>query len=161
VEGRWQLMAKIVDGGFEASGLRSMCPFFSTIVYMLLCDLFVGNFVLVRPIDFKVYLVWMGRVEIDVVKDLKNENYRKVYVQWWVLVRKGANNDEEFYHNCWLSKWKSNHEDPKQWVKISCVTFSFLARSNITIHSMISISVTHASKAKTNLDVVNNNSCVL
>jgi hypothetical protein len=26
----------------------------------------------------------------DVVRNKKNENYRKVYVQWWVLVRKGA-----------------------------------------------------------------------
>jgi len=76
-------------------------------------------------------------------------------------VRKGTDNDEELYHNCWLSKWKSNHEDPKQWVKISCVTFVFWARNNITIHSMICISVTHASKAKTNLDLVDNNSCAL
>ncbi len=78
-------------------------------------DLFVGNFV----------LVGMGRAENDVVKDQKNENYRKVYVQWWVLVRKRAKNDEELYHNYWLNKWKSNHADPKQWVKMSCVTFFF------------------------------------
>jgi hypothetical protein len=76
-------------------------------------------------------------------------------------MRKGAKNDEELHHNCWLSKWKSNDANPKQWVKISCVKFSFLTRSNITIHSLISISVTHASKAKTNLDVVDNNSCAL
>jgi hypothetical protein len=63
-------------------------------------------------------------------------------------MRKGAKNDEELYHNCWLSKWKSNHANPKQWVKISCVTFSFLARSNIIVHYMISISATHASKGK-------------
>jgi hypothetical protein len=37
----------------------------------------------------------MGRVESDVEKDQENENYRKVYVQWWVLVRKGAKSDEE------------------------------------------------------------------
>jgi hypothetical protein len=36
----------------------------------------------------------MGRAKNDVVNFFKNENYRKVYVQWWVPVRKGANNDE-------------------------------------------------------------------
>jgi hypothetical protein len=54
----------------------------------------------------------------------------KVYVQWWVHVRKGAKNDEELYHNCWLSKWKCNHADPKQWVEIYSVAFSFSIRSN-------------------------------
>jgi hypothetical protein len=52
--------------------------------------------------------VWMGRAESDVVRDQNNEYYRKVCVQWWVHVRKGAKNDEELYHNCWLNKWKSN-----------------------------------------------------
>jgi hypothetical protein len=67
----------------------------------------------------------MGRVESDVVRDQENENYRKVYVQWWVPMKKGAKNDEELYHNCWLSKWKSNHADSKKWVEISCVVFFF------------------------------------
>jgi hypothetical protein len=43
----------------------------------------------------------MGRAKSDVVKDEENENYRKAYVQLWVLMRKGAKNDEELYHNCW------------------------------------------------------------
>jgi hypothetical protein len=76
-------------------------------------------------------------------------------------MRKRIENDKELYHNCWLTKWKSNHANPKQWVKISYVTFSFSTRSDITIHSTISISVTHASKAKANLDVADNNSCAL
>ncbi len=76
-------------------------------------------------------------------------------------MRKGAKNDEELYHNCWLSKWKNNHACSKQWVKISCVVFFLKAKSSIIIHSMISISVTHAFKAKTNLDVVDNNFCAL
>jgi hypothetical protein len=67
----------------------------------------------------------MGRAKSDVVKDQENENYRKVYVQWWVPTKKGANDDEELYHNCWLSKWKCNHADPKQWVEISFVAFFF------------------------------------
>jgi hypothetical protein len=103
----------------------------------------------------------MGRAESDVTRDQENENYTKVYVQWWVLVRRGAKNNEELYHNCWLNKWKSNHVDPKQWVKISYVVFSFSTKSNIIVHSMISISVTHASKAKVNLDGTDNNSCAL
>jgi hypothetical protein len=65
----------------------------------------------------------MGKVKSDVVRDQENENYKKVYVQWWVLAKKGAKNDEELYHNCWLSKWKCNHEDPKQWVEISSIMF--------------------------------------
>jgi hypothetical protein len=72
----------------------------------------------------------MGRAKSDVVRDQENDNYMKVYVQWWVHVRKGTKNDEELYHNCWLSKWKCNHADPKQWVEISSITFSFSVRSN-------------------------------
>jgi hypothetical protein len=41
------------------------------------------------------------------------------------------------------------------------VEISFSARSNIIIHSMINISATHVSKAKTNLDAVDNNSYAL
>ncbi len=138
-----------------------MRPFLNTIVYTLFCDLFVGNFVLVQPTYLIIYLVWMGRVENDVVRNEKNENYRKVYVQWWVPVRKGAKNDEELYHNYWLNKWKGNHVDSKQWVEISCVVFSFSIKIIIIVHSMININATHAFKAKANLDAVDNNSCAL
>jgi hypothetical protein len=51
-----------------------MCPFLSNVAYMPLCDLFVGNFVLVWLVDLNVYLVWVGRVESDVVRYEKNEN---------------------------------------------------------------------------------------
>ncbi len=142
-------------------GPRSMHPSLSIIAYTPFRDLFAGNSVLVWPANPIVYLVWMGRAESDVVKDQKNEDYRKLYVQWWVLVRKGAKNDEKLYDNCWLNKWKSNHANLKQWVEISCVVFFFSTKSNIIVHSMISISVTHTSKAKANLDVVNNNSYAL
>jgi hypothetical protein len=79
----------------------------------------------------------MGRVESDVIKDQENENHRKVYVQWWVPVRKGSMNDEELYHNCWLSKWKCNHANLKQWVEMSSVVFSFAVRSNTIVISII------------------------
>jgi hypothetical protein len=65
----------------------------------------------------------MERAESDVVRYQENENYKKVYVQWKVPMRKGANNDEELYHNCWLNKSKCNHVNPKQWVEISSVAF--------------------------------------
>jgi hypothetical protein len=85
-------------------GPRNMHPSLNTIAYTPFHDLFVGNFVLMQPVDPIVYLVWMGKAKSDVVKDQENENYRKVYVQWWVLVKKGAKNDEELYHNYWLNK---------------------------------------------------------
>jgi hypothetical protein len=49
------------------------------------------------PLDLTIYPIWMGRAESDVIKDQENENYRKVHVQWWVLVKKGGKNDEELY----------------------------------------------------------------
>jgi hypothetical protein len=85
-------------------GPRRMHLSLSTIAYIPFCDLFVGSFVLMWPLDPMVYSIWMGRAESDFVKDKKNENYRKVYVQWWVPMRKGAKNDEELYHNCSSSK---------------------------------------------------------
>jgi hypothetical protein len=138
-----------------------MDPSLNIVAYTPFHDLLVSNCVLVWPTDPIIYLVWMGRVESYVVRDQNNENYRKVYVQWWVLMRMGAKNDEELYHNCWLSKWKCNHANPKQSVEISCVVFSFSTRSNIIVHSMINVSATHAFKEKTNLDAVDNNSCAL
>jgi hypothetical protein len=115
---------------------RSMRHSLSITTYMPFHDLFVIDFVLVWPINPIIYFLWIGRVESDVVKGQKNENYRKVYVQWWVPVRKGTKNDEELYHNYWLSEWKCNHADPKQRVKFFFVAFSFLARSNIIVKSM-------------------------
>jgi hypothetical protein len=103
----------------------------------------------------------MGRVESEVVKNQRMRNYKKVYVRWWVPMKKRAKNDEELYHNCWLSKWKCNHANPKQWVAIFFVTFFFWTKNNTTTNSVISINATHASKAKANLDAPNNNSCAL
>jgi hypothetical protein len=128
---------------------------------MPFCDLFVGSFVLVQPSNPIVCHVYMRRAESDVVRDQENENYRKVYVQWWVPMRKGAKNDEELYHNCWSNKWKCNNVNSKQWVEISSITFSFSTRSNATVNSIININVTRESKVKINLDVANNNSSAL
>ncbi len=78
-----------------------------------------------QQLDPTIYHVSIDMAESDVLRDQENEDYKKVYIQWWVPMRKGANNDEELYHNCWLNKWKCNHVHPKQWVEISSVAFSF------------------------------------
>ncbi len=100
-----------------------MCLSLNIIAYMPFCALFANNFVLVQLLNPIVYPVRMGRVGSHVVKYQENENYRKVYVQWWVLLKKGAKNDEELYHNCWLSKWKCNYANLEQWVEIFSVAF--------------------------------------
>jgi hypothetical protein len=43
--------------------------FLKIIVYILFQDLGLGDFVLVRIANLKLYHVWMGRVENEVVKD--------------------------------------------------------------------------------------------
>ncbi len=42
---------------------------------MLFENLSVGDFVLVRPHDHNLVLLWMGRVEGDVIKDEENEYF--------------------------------------------------------------------------------------
>ncbi len=90
-----------------------MHPSLSSIAYTPFRDLFTGSFPLMWPLNPIVYPIWMRRAESDVVRDQENENYRNVYVQWWVRMRMGTKNDEELYHNCWLSKWKCIHVDLK------------------------------------------------
>jgi hypothetical protein len=46
------------------------------------------GFVLVRLVDPKLYLVWMGRAKSEVVKNEQFDNFRHVHIQWWVLVKK-------------------------------------------------------------------------
>jgi len=64
-------------------------------------------------------------------------------------------NDRKLYQDCWENKWKCNLLDPKQWVDISSIIFSFLARNNVIINSIIKINVNYATKAKQNLDASN------
>jgi hypothetical protein len=64
-------------------------------------DFNVGNFVLVRPHNFDLVPLWMGKAKGDVVKDEESEYFKMVKVQWWVLVKKGSNLDEQhLYENC-------------------------------------------------------------
>jgi len=45
------------------------------IAYMLFKDLNVGDFVFVRPHDLNLVLLWMGRIESDVIKDDESEYF--------------------------------------------------------------------------------------
>ncbi len=44
----------------------------------------VGNFVFVKPYDPNIVLIWMGKIEGDVIKDEESEYFKMVKVQWWV-----------------------------------------------------------------------------
>jgi hypothetical protein len=50
------------------------------IVYILFQDLGLGDFVLVKLADPKLYHVWMDRVESKVVKDEQTENFRHFHI---------------------------------------------------------------------------------
>jgi hypothetical protein len=51
-----------------------------------------------------------------------------------------------------MNKWKCNLANPKQWVDISFVLFSFLARNIVIINIIIMINVNNVIKAKQNLN---------
>jgi hypothetical protein len=87
----------------------------------------------------------MGRVHINVVKDVNDEHYRMVHVQWWVPFKKWTHNDVELYQGCWEGKWNCNLLDPMQWVDIDFIAFSFPIRKNTTMNNIITISDVHVS----------------
>jgi len=97
----------------------------------------------------------MGRVHSDVVKDVNDEYYQMVHVQWWVPFKKWARNDVELYQGYWEGKWKCNLSDPMQWVDIDSIAFSFPTRKNTTMNNVVMISDVHASQARANIDVAN------
>ncbi len=74
-------------------GPKNMKPSLSTTTYTPIGDLHEGDFLLACPSGLKMYLVWMGKVHSDVVKDVNDEHYRMVHVQWWVPFKKGTHND--------------------------------------------------------------------
>jgi hypothetical protein len=103
----FRIMSSFHTMGFEAYAL--LWTLLHTHLFMT-CFLVVLFFCGLQTL-WSILYGW-ERPNVYVVKDQENENY-KVYVQWWVHVRKGAKNDEELYHNCWLNKWKCNHANPK------------------------------------------------
>jgi hypothetical protein len=111
-------------------------------------------FVLVNFSDPSMYHVWLGRIEYEVVKDVESEHYRKVLVQWWVLV-KNVKNQKTLYKDCWVAKWKCNLKDPKYWFDIDLVTFSYPFKKNITNISIMTISPSHEAKAQDNFGKFN------
>jgi hypothetical protein len=79
-----------------------------------------------------------------------------VRIQWWVLVKKGPILDERhLYEDCCNGKWKCNLTDPKQWLDISTIFFSFPARINTTNKSQINIHDIYVGRVKVNLNVAN------
>ncbi len=54
-------------------------------------------FVLVNSSNPSMYHVWLGRIEYEVVRDVESEHYRKVLVQWRVLVKRGVKNLKKHY----------------------------------------------------------------
>jgi hypothetical protein len=63
----------------------------------------------VKPHDPFLVPMWMGKTQCDVVTNEQNENFKMVKVQWWVLMKKGSNLDEQhLYEDCWNGKWKCN-----------------------------------------------------
>ncbi len=56
--------------------------------------LYDGHFVLVRPHEPSLVLVWMGRAQGDVVKNEESAFFKMVNVQWCIPMKKGANLDE-------------------------------------------------------------------
>ncbi len=72
-------------------GLKNMRP---SITYTLFKDLHDGHFVLVRPHEPSLVLVWMGRAQGDVVKNEESAFFKMVNVQWCIPMKKGANLDE-------------------------------------------------------------------
>jgi len=51
----------------------------------------------------KLYLVWMERTKIEVVKDEQFTNFKHVHIQWCVPMKKGARNERNLYQNCWVN----------------------------------------------------------
>ncbi len=63
------------------------------------------------------------------MNDEDNAFFKMVRVQWWVLVKKCANMDEQhLYEDCWNGKWKCNFAKLEQWLDISYIYFSFPAQ---------------------------------
>jgi hypothetical protein len=73
-----------------------MKPSLRTTTYNPYEDLNEGDFIFAHPFDpTTVYLVWMGRMYNDVVKDGNDEHYKMVHVQWWVPCKKRIHNNVE------------------------------------------------------------------
>ncbi len=65
-------------------------------IYIPFGDLGIGDFVLVRLANPKLYPMWMERAEREVVKDEQFDNFKHVHIQWWVPIKKR----KEIIHHC-------------------------------------------------------------
>jgi hypothetical protein len=67
-----------------------------------------------------------------------------------------SNSDEQcLYKDYWNGKCKCNLVDPKQWLEIATILFSFPSRKNLTNKSQITILDNCSSRMKMNMEVVN------
>ncbi len=73
-------------------GPKNMWP---SLVCTLFRDLNDGDFVLVRLHDPSLVPILMWIAQGDFVKDEESAFFKMVKVQWWVLVKKGINLDEQ------------------------------------------------------------------
>jgi len=57
-------------------GPKNMKPSLSIVTYIPFSDLHEGDFlILACPLELEMYIVWMGRVYTNVVKDVNDEHY--------------------------------------------------------------------------------------
>jgi len=78
-------------------GLKNMRPSLTTTCLHFVSRLRPWRFRFVKHAYPKLYYVWMGRLENEVVKDEQSNDFRHVHIQWWVPMKKGARNDRELY----------------------------------------------------------------
>jgi len=77
------LLTTVVDSNLEDSiqhlycGLRNMKPSTTCTPFRNLND---GDFILVKPHDLNLVLVWMGKTQSDVVKDEESAFFKMVKV---------------------------------------------------------------------------------
>jgi hypothetical protein len=80
-------------------GPKNTKPSLRTTTYIPYEDLNEGDFIFNHSFDPIGYLVWMGRMYNDVVKDGNDKHYKMVHVQWWVPYKKKIHNNVELYQD--------------------------------------------------------------
>ncbi len=65
-------------------------------------------------------------------------------------MKRGVKNEKTLHKDCWVATWKCNLEDPKYWLHIDSMAFSYPFKNNITNISIVTISPSHEAKAQNN-----------
>ena len=119
-------------------------------------DVLIGDFVLVRPIDLLLFLVWMERLLTTVFRNENYTNYGICLLQWWRPDRGGKHcvGDKHRYSNCWNSSWKIG-DHGREWVACSFVLCSSRPRVNTIDDCIKKISKRDPKVAMANLEEAN------